>query len=102
VAPSVRDRIVSAFRDRGIRSTAQRLAVMEFVATHPVHATADEVYRGQPAAPRPSRATVYNMDQHHHFVCDRCGGAEDIDRFGLPEAAQHGESCSLREHRKKR
>jgi Fur family peroxide stress response transcriptional regulator len=28
------------------------------------------------------------VKRHHHFVCDRCGGIEDIDWFEIPHVAQ--------------
>jgi Fe2+ or Zn2+ uptake regulation protein len=99
------------FRRSGLRATPQRLAVMEYVAHHPVHATADQVYRAiNRRDPRASRATVYNclhalvkagllrqvmldgqaarfdanIGQHHHFVCGRCGAVEDIAPMKAP------------------
>jgi Fe2+ or Zn2+ uptake regulation protein len=109
--------MAEAFRARGIRLTAQRMAVMEFIAAHPVHATAEEVFRAvNQREPRASRATIYNnlnalagaglvrevaldgnavrfdanVERHHHFVCERCGKLEDIGHFELPDAARRG------------
>jgi Fur family peroxide stress response transcriptional regulator len=143
---TLRNRIAQAFQTRGIRCTPQRLAVMECVAAHPVHATAEEVFREvNRREPQASRATIYNclhalvsagmvrevdidgnacrfdanMDRHHHFVCEGCGGVEDIEGFELPEATRRGalgsrmvsdyeivfrgtcESCSQSAHRNK-
>jgi Fe2+ or Zn2+ uptake regulation protein len=58
---SSRERIAEAFRARGIRCTSKRIAVMEFVARHPIHATAEEVFNAvYRSEPRASRATIYN------------------------------------------
>lgn len=90
---------------------------MEYVAAHPVHATAEEVFQEvNRREPQASRATIYNclhalvgaglvrevdidgdarrfdanMDRHHHFVCEGCGSVEDIAGFDLPEASRKG------------
>ncbi len=103
-----------AFRGVALRPTAQRFAVLEYLARRPVHATAEEIYRAvNRTNPRASRATVYNnlrdlarsglvremvsegrasrfdarLRRHHHFVCEECGAIEDIAWFDLPPAA---------------
>lgn len=100
-------------RLHGLRSTPQRHAVYRFVAGHPGHATADEIYRAiNRLDPRSSRATVYNavhalvragllreihldggparydanLEWHSHFVCERCGSVEDVDWPRQPPA----------------
>ncbi|MEO6326911.1 MAG: Fur family transcriptional regulator [Thermoanaerobaculia bacterium] len=99
--------IEARLRDRGLRVTRQRLAVMEYLLGTPDHPTADEVGRAVNArVPRASRASVYNVLQslrraglieeliledavvrydanlegHVHFVCRLCRGVEDIPR----------------------
>jgi Fe2+ or Zn2+ uptake regulation protein len=101
----------TAFRGAALRPTAQRYAVLEFLARRPIHATADEIYRAvNRSDPRASRATVYNslrslaraglvrevisegkaarfdasLHPHHHFICEQCGEVEDIAWFDLP------------------
>jgi len=93
-------------RQHGLQVTAQRLAVLRAMATHP-HATADEladdvrgsigsisrqaVYdtlgtlvkkglarRIQPAG-SPARYEDRVGDNHHHLVCRSCGDMVDID-----------------------
>ena len=93
-------------RQHGLQVTAQRLAVLRAMATHP-HATADEladdvresigsisrqavydtlgtlVERGlarriQPAG-SPARYEDRVGDNHHHLVCRSCGDMVDID-----------------------
>lgn len=106
--------LCEAFRAAALRPTAQRYAVLEFLALRPVHATAEEIYGAvNRADPRVSRATVYNnlrslaraglvrevvsegkaarfdanLRRHHHFICERCGKVEDIVWFDLPPPA---------------
>ena len=91
--------------ERGIRPTAQRLAVYEFLCMHPVHPSADTVYEAlADEHPTFSRTTVYNslhalmqaglvqelsMDTeekhydantslHGHFHCRTCGTISDF------------------------
>ncbi len=103
-----------AFQAAALRPTAQRYAVLEFLAKSSVHATAMEIFSAvNRNDPRASRATVYNnlralakvglvrevvsdgkaarfdanLHRHHHFVCERCGAVEDIPWFDLPPSA---------------
>jgi Fe2+ or Zn2+ uptake regulation protein len=103
-----------AFLKASLRPTAQRYAVLEFLAEHPVHATAEEILGAvNRKDPRASRATVYNnlrslakaglvrevmsegkaarfdanLRRHHHFICERCHAVEDISWFDLPLSA---------------
>lgn len=105
--------IARALRQAGLRLTPQRYDVLAFLAARRVHATADEIFQAvNRAHPRLSRATVYNtlralvrsglvrelagdgaaarfdarLQRHHHFVCDGCGGIEDVEWFELPPA----------------
>src|SRR5215471_21610468 len=106
--------IEQAFRAAALRPTAQRYAVLEFLAKTPVHATADEIFAAiNRRDPRASRATVYNslrslskaglvrevhsegkaarfdasLNRHHHFLCEDCGAMEDIPWFDIPDSA---------------
>ncbi|GAA1338829.1 Fur family transcriptional regulator [Saccharothrix algeriensis] len=93
-------------KDAGLRITAPRLAVLEWLAGHP-HATADQVAEGVRArlgtvstqavydvlhacsrtglvrriepAGHPARFETRTGDNHHHLVCRRCGRTEDVD-----------------------
>jgi len=112
---SLQDELRQAFRAADIRPTVQRYAVLQHLARHGVHATAEEIFKAvNRQDPRASRATVYNslksltraglvrevfsegkaarydasLHPHHHFVCDRCGGVEDIGWFELPAAGR--------------
>ena len=100
-----------AFQAAALRPTAQRYAVLEFLARHSVHATADEIFAAvNRHDPRASRATVYNslhslakaglvrevssdgkaarydanLHPHHHFICDACGNLEDVEWHEVP------------------
>lgn len=95
----------------GLRPTPQRQHVYEVLLERKDHPTAEEVFiRSKKGMPEISMATVYNcldalvscglvrqvdqgraatrycsnMKEHHHFYCDECGGAYDIDL--LPNA----------------
>ncbi|MCS6952095.1 MAG: Fur family transcriptional regulator [Bryobacterales bacterium] len=108
---SIRSDIIASFRERGVRCTSQRYAILEYLLRHPTHPTADEIYRAiNRTDPRASLATVYkalhalaeaglirevrvgcgavrfeaNTARHHHFVCERCGRMEDLDWFDIP------------------
>ncbi|MGI6874057.1 Fur family transcriptional regulator [Amycolatopsis sp. 3B14] len=90
----------------GLRITAPRVAVLEWLAGHP-HSTADQVAAGvrnvlgsvstqtvydvlgacanadlvrrvEPAG-HPARFETRTGDKHHHLVCRGCGRAEDVD-----------------------
>ena len=92
--------------DHGLQVTAQRLAVLQAVETHP-HATADEVAdaarteigaisrqavydaltaltnagitrRIEPAG-SPARFETRVGDNHHHLICRTCGRLENVD-----------------------
>jgi len=98
----------------GLRCTAQRYAVMAFLMEHKGHPTAAEIFKAvNRVDPRSSRATTYNNlrdlvkaglvrevavegragrfdlegTRHHHFICDRCGGVEDVDWYDVPKPA---------------
>jgi Fur family peroxide stress response transcriptional regulator len=91
----------------GLRTTPQRQHVYKVLLEKKDHPTAEEVFiRAKKGMPEISMATVYNcldalvncglvrqvnhdrtatrfcsnMQPHHHFYCDECGGAYDIDR----------------------
>jgi Fe2+ or Zn2+ uptake regulation protein len=97
--------------DSGLRFTAQRYSVMSFLMDHREHPTAAEIFEAvNRVDPRSSRATTYNNlrdlmeaglvrqvaaegraarydakdEQHHHFICDRCGNVEDIEWYKVP------------------
>src|SRR6185295_12102394 len=92
-------------RAAGLRVTAQRLAVLDYLMSTPTHPTAEQVGQAvNERHPAVSRASVYNVlhslyekglvrevvaggaitrydanvDHHHHFLCRRCGRLEDV------------------------
>ena len=97
--------IITLLERHGVRPTQQRVAVYAFLASHPIHPTAETIY-GElcKTHPRFSRATVYNslnklaqaglikvltitpdeqrfdgtVDDHGHFRCTQCGRVFDF------------------------
>jgi Fur family peroxide stress response transcriptional regulator len=92
-------------RDKGLRVTQQRVAVLEFLLATQKHPTAEEVGAAvNRLMPTASRASIYNvlhslresglidelvvgdavarydanLDRHHHFICRACGAVEDV------------------------
>ena len=88
-----------------IRPSVQRLAIMDYLMTHPIHPTIDDVYNGlSDRIPTLSKTTVYNtlrmlsekkaaqmltIDEHRvcydgnteshvHFLCRKCGRVFDL------------------------
>jgi Fur family peroxide stress response transcriptional regulator len=108
--------VVQAFQRSGIRCTPQRYAILNYLAKAKSHPTAEQIFRAvNRHDPRASLATIYKSlnamlcaglvrevnvghavrfesrtEQHHHFVCDRCGRVEDLDWFDLPLPARAG------------
>jgi Fe2+ or Zn2+ uptake regulation protein len=107
--------MIDTLRARGLRITAQRIALVEAFACDASHPTAQELFeRLRGTFPTMSFATVYNtldalaqaglsstlrIDSgaarfdpntapHHHAVCDACGAAFDIPVRSLdPDAS---------------
>jgi Fur family peroxide stress response transcriptional regulator len=94
----------AALRDRGLRLTGPRHAVLEVVRGAESHPTAEEVHRlVRRRLPSVSLGTIYrnlrllvgagllkelpgpyarfdaNTRAHHHFMCERCGRIIDVD-----------------------
>lgn len=108
-------------RSVGLRVTAPRLAVLEWLVDHP-HTTADQVTaavrhnlgsvstqavydvlnaftraklvrRIEPAG-HPARFETRAGDNHHHLVCRACGRTEDVDcTVGLAPCLQPAETA---------
>jgi Fe2+ or Zn2+ uptake regulation protein len=112
--PVTREQIEQSLEACGLRSTPQRYAVMACLMEHPIHVTAEEIWKSvNRLDPRASRATIYNnlrdlvkaglvrevavagraarfdamTSAHHHFICDRCGTVEDIEWYEVPKPA---------------
>lgn len=96
----------------GIRPSLQRLAIMDYLITHPIHPTIDDVYKGLcDKVPTLSRTTVYNtlrmmsekkaaqmitiddhrvcydgnINNHVHFYCKKCGRVIDLMHEKAPQ-----------------
>jgi Fur family peroxide stress response transcriptional regulator len=107
-----------ALRDRGLRLTAPRHAVLKVVRSIKTHPTAEEVHRLViRRAPGVSLGTVYrnlrllvdagllgelpgprtrfdaNTRAHHHFTCLRCGRIADVE---APVDEPHSRALSKR------
>ena len=88
----------------GLRPSMQRLAIYKYMATHPTHPTADEIFEAlREIIPTLSKTTVYNTlklfvehgvvdevfidrtserfdgntELHAHFMCNSCGAIID-------------------------
>ncbi len=99
----------------GIRPSQQRIAIMEYLMTHPIHPTIDDVYQALcPEIPSLSRTTVYNTlrmmsekkaaqmitiddhrvcydgntEPHVHFFCKKCGKVIDLMKERAPKLRQ--------------
>lgn len=100
------DELARMIHSSGIRVSAQRIAVLDFIANGKTHPTADEIYnRLHIAYPNISRTTIYNslhvliqaglvrmleiesgvmrydmgrQSQHGHFLCRECGTVFDL------------------------
>lgn len=111
----VDERLNERLAKTGLRFTAQRRHVYGVLLEHRDHPSAEQVFlRAKEAMPDISMATVYNcldtlvqcglvrqvnrergatrycsnMQEHHHFYCEECGGTFDIDydpAVGRPE-----------------
>jgi Fur family peroxide stress response transcriptional regulator len=98
-------------REKGLRVTQPRVAVLAYLAGAKHHPTADEVGAAvNRTVPTAARASVYNVlhslqsagligelvfddavvrydanvGRHHHFVCTVCGGVEDVPWNAVP------------------
>jgi len=95
----------------GLKPSAQRVAILDYLQTHHTHPTVDDVYKALcRKIPTLSKTTVYNtlrlladhkaaqmltMDEHRvcydgdtaphvHFMCKRCGKIYDVAGMAAP------------------
>ena len=100
------DKYVKILKDKNLKVTPQRLAIIQYLENHKTHPTADQIYKElKKKNPSLSKTTVYNSldilrqneiiktlticgsehrydfdhDIHHHFLCTECGRIYDID-----------------------
>jgi Fur family peroxide stress response transcriptional regulator len=104
-------RPLEILQQAGLRPTAQRAAILQFMIHEKRHWTADELFHQMRSSlPTLSLATVYNtlkafveagvlkeltfgdaasrfdlnVSPHHHMVCDQCGRLQDIYLEAVP------------------
>ena len=97
---------VTILKNKNLKVTPQRLAILQYLETHKTHPTADEIYKElKKKNPSLSKTTVYNSLEvlkqnkiiqvlticdsqhrydidhgiHHHFLCTGCGRIYDIE-----------------------
>lgn len=93
-------------KDKKIRISKQRLLILDYLMTHPIHPTADDIFNDlKNEDPAISQATIYNSlnlfvkhklvkeldfnmtskryefykKSHAHFICEECGEIEDVE-----------------------
>ena len=93
-------------QDKKIRISHQRLLILDYLMTHPIHPTAENIFKDLKSEdPLISQATVYNSlnlfvkhnlvkeldfnmtskryefkkPNHAHFICNCCGEIEDVE-----------------------
>ena len=93
-------------QDHKIRVSHQRLLILDYLITHPIHPTAEKIFKDLKSKdPVISQATVYNTlnllvdnhlvkeldfnmsskryefkkSSHGHFICEKCGKIEDLE-----------------------
>ncbi len=97
--------VIKRYREKGLKITPQRLAIIEFLDGNTDHPTAEDIYREiKKKHPTVSFATVYNTIQalkergeimevtidpgrkridpnpapHHHIICTQCSRVSDV------------------------
>ena len=97
--------LVSRSKEKGLKLTPQRMVIFRILSECNQHVTVDQVYqRASVEYPMLSPATVYrnmeqmvesgllkhldlggtsmrydtNLEEHHHFVCTKCGVVSDV------------------------
>ncbi len=97
--------VIDRYREKGLRLTPQRLAILEFLEGNVDHPTAEDIFHAvKMKYPMISLATIYNTIQalkelgnlqeitidperkhydpntspHHHIVCTRCNRIGDV------------------------
>ncbi len=97
-------------REKGLRVTSPRVAVLSYLAGVTHHPRADEIREAVNRLAPTARASIYNvlhslqaaglvsevvvgddaarydanLNRHHHFVCVACGGVEDVPWDAVP------------------
>ena len=104
---SLQDRL----KGKGLRSSYQRIKILEYLDKNRIHPTVDMIYEGlKQELPSISKTTIYNTlkvfvenglisgltisgyetmydgepNPHSHFLCKRCGCVMDIEEVECP------------------
>ncbi|MCZ6554891.1 MAG: Fur family transcriptional regulator [Candidatus Dadabacteria bacterium] len=99
------EKLIGLSKEKGLKLTPQRMVIFRILSESKQHVTVDQVYkRARVEYPMLSPATVYrnmeqmvetgllthlelsgasmrydtNLDEHHHFVCSKCGRVTDV------------------------
>lgn len=102
---NARETAVKLLQEKNIRPSVTRIQILEYLLSHPIHPTADQIYRALlPHIPTLSKTTVYNtlelllemklvklvggdqkekhfdanVKEHGHFFCHACGKIYDF------------------------
>lgn len=113
------ERIVAELKEKHIRITEPRKAILTYMVESHSHPTVDEIYEDLlPTYPGMSLATIYNNlstlvehgyvkemkfagitsrydfmgDQHFHIICEKCGRVEDFSYRDLSPFVEDAES----------
>ncbi len=100
------EKYVEMLKEKDLKVTHHRIAILKYLDKHRTHPTADEIYTElKKTNPSLSKTTVYNSletlklegiiqnlsicatearydfnkDMHHHFLCTKCNRIYDID-----------------------
>jgi Fe2+ or Zn2+ uptake regulation protein len=117
--------LVEAFREAGLKVTAQRQVIFGLLHENSIHPTAEAIHdEAQKRVPGISLRTVYqtlndltamgeiqtlefgtgsarfdpNVSDHHHAVCDACGAVRDVHVSSLPTMKNAGDFVVLDTH----
>lgn len=120
--------ILKSLKNKGVRFTPQRQAILEFLLSTNTHPTAEEIYKQvRVKFPAVSLGTVYNTlnmlkehnylmelscgdisarfdgnaDNHYHIMCDKCGKVVDYftDLLDIEEMAAADTGFTINTHR---
>lgn len=109
--------------NHGIRSSLQRVLMLEYLDENLIHPTADKIYTDLSSKlPAISKATIYNnlklfvehgivneknidnnevhydveMHQHGHFICENCGKIFNFDNSDISLDSIELEGCTIK------
>ena len=109
------NKLKKILQDKKIRISHQRLLTSDYLITHPIHPTAEKIFKDLKSKdPVISQATVYNSlnlfvkhklvkeldfnmtskryefkkPSHGHFICEVCGKIEDLEITDIAKPAR--------------